>query len=70
MVTDLSKFGTIGLLHFHKGISPSHVAEFPFQKRTYVYKDTIFVSEKKTDILILKVTTKNLFFRFALLFFP
>ena len=30
LVTELNKFGVIGLLHLHKRISLSHVAEFPF----------------------------------------
>ena len=29
--------GVIGLLHFHKGILPFHVAKFPFQKIQYVH---------------------------------
>ena len=35
-MTELNKFEVIGLLHFHKGILPSHVAKFPFQKVQYV----------------------------------
>ena len=31
----IDKFGVIGLLHFHKGILPSHEAEFLFQKLQY-----------------------------------
>ena len=30
------KFEVIGQLLFHKGILPSHVAKFPFQKLQYV----------------------------------
>ena len=36
LVTELNKFGVIGLLHFHKGILQSHMTEFPFQKFEYV----------------------------------
>ena len=31
-MTELNKFGVIGLLQFQKGILPSHMAEFPFKK--------------------------------------
>ena len=44
MVTDLNKFGVIGLLHFHKGILPSHVTEFPFQKVMIKYLNYCFKS--------------------------
>ena len=29
-MTELNKFGVIEQLHFHKGILPSHVTEYPF----------------------------------------
>ena len=60
----LNEFEAIGLLHFHKGIWPSHVAEFPFQKLMHIWKDT-FLYKKKADILMLKVIVKNLYYGFC-----
>ena len=37
-MTELNKFGVIGLLHFHKEILQSHFSEFPFQKLQYIQK--------------------------------
>ena len=37
-MAELNKSEVIGLLHFHKGIWLSHVAEFPFQKLMQVCK--------------------------------
>ena len=53
---ELSKFGFIGLLHFYKGILPSHMAEFSFNNLR-IFRRTHFFC-KKTDILILKVTIR------------
>ena len=47
LVTELDKFGVIGLLHLHKGILQYHVAEFSFQKLMYVYKDMFFFVYKR-----------------------
>ena len=46
-MTELNKFGVIGLLHFHKGILPFYVVENPFQKLQYVYKDPFYYIRKK-----------------------
>ena len=60
-MTELNKFGVRGLLHFHKGILLSRVAEFPFEKRQHVQKDEVSCIRKKIVILILKVMIKNLY---------
>ena len=36
-MTELNKFEIVGLLHFQKGILPSHVAKFLFQKKGYIF---------------------------------
>ena len=60
-MTELNKFGVTGLLYLHKGILPCHKTEFFFQKFMYVNKDMfLFVYNKKTDILILKMGIKDL----------
>ena len=59
-MTELNKNGVIGLLHLHKGIRPSHMAPFPFQKCMYVSKNTLFVQQRKIHTLILKMMIKNI----------
>ena len=43
MVTDLNKFGYIGLPIFHEAILLSRMTVYPFQKIQYVEKDKVFV---------------------------
>ena len=60
-MTELKKFGVVELVHFHKGILTSHVAELPFQKIYICLEGYIFfVKEERTDIFTLQVTIKNL----------
>ena len=42
MVTELNKFALLGLLHFHKGILPSYVAEVFLSKALVCLKVNIF----------------------------
>ena len=46
-MTELNKFGVIGLLNFHKGLLSSHVVKFPSQKPQYIYKDTFYCIKEK-----------------------
>ena len=57
-MTELNKSGVMGLLHFHKGISPSYVVEYAFQNLQYFQDRFLCISKKK---LILKVMIKNLY---------
>ena len=50
LVTELNKFGVTGLLRFQKGISPSHVAKFPFQVLQYVQRNVSFLYKRKRHI--------------------
>ena len=47
LVTELNKFRVIELLHFHKGILQSNVAEFTFKKLPCVLKDTFYCIRQK-----------------------
>ena len=46
-MTELNKFKVTGLLHFHKGILQSNVAEFTFKKLQCVLKDTFYCIRQK-----------------------
>ena len=45
-MTELNKFGFIGLLHLRKEILPCHVAEYHFQKHIYDYKIRFYKRQK------------------------
>ena len=49
-MTELNKFGVIGLLRLHKGTLLSH-AEFPFQQVQYVQKDRFFCIREKDEYI-------------------
>ena len=57
LVTELDKFGVIGLLHLHKGILQYHVAECSFQKLMNVYKDMFFLHTRER--LVWYIDTKS-----------
>ena len=58
-MSELNKFGVIGLLHFNKGILLSHVAEFPFQKLQYVKKDSSYCIREKGRYIDTKCDDKK-----------
>lgn len=49
-MTELNKNGVIGLLHLHKGIRPSHMAPFPFQK-CMCFEEYVFCTTKKDSYI-------------------
>ena len=46
MLTELNKFEVIGPVHFHKGILPSHVAEF-LSKNFSIFRKVHFLYKRK-----------------------
>ena len=47
LMTEVNRFGVIGLRHSHKGVLLSHVAEFLFQKLQFVQKDRFLCIREK-----------------------
>ena len=58
LMTELNKYRVI-LLHFHKEILPSNVAEFPFQKLQYVQNVAFYCIRGKEWNIDLKFDDKE-----------
>ena len=58
-MTELNKFGVIGLLHFHKRIWRSRVAGISLSK-TYLYSEKEILYQKKYRYIDTKSDVKNL----------
>ena len=50
-MTELNKFGVIGILHFHKGILSSHGTKFSFQKLQYICLEEYELLHKRETLI-------------------